>query len=186
MKITSYYPVIMTNDVAGTAAFYTTHFGFSPRFTSDWYVHLQSEDAEHVALAILDGRHETVPAAGRGTVAGTILNFEVEDPDAVYRSVQAAGLPILLPLRDEDFGQRHFITADPNGVLIDVIKPIPPSERSRSSTRPARCRSAERLAQCVTILGAMPRKGPGSASSMLPTAGREWRPWYTEANRGRQ
>jgi hypothetical protein len=31
------------------------------------------------------------------------------------------------PLRDEDFGQRHFITADPNGVLIDVIKPIPPS-----------------------------------------------------------
>jgi len=29
--------------------------------------------------------------------------------------------------RDEDFGQRHFITADPNGVLIDIIKPIPPS-----------------------------------------------------------
>lgn len=32
-----------------------------------------------------------------------------------------------LALRDEDFGQRHFITRDPNGVLIDVIKPIPPS-----------------------------------------------------------
>ncbi|MEM9268600.1 MAG: glyoxalase, partial [Pseudomonadota bacterium] len=28
---------------------------------------------------------------------------------------------------DEPFGQRHFITQDPNGVLIDVIKPIPPS-----------------------------------------------------------
>ena len=28
---------------------------------------------------------------------------------------------------DEPFGQRHFITADPNGVMIDVIKPIPPS-----------------------------------------------------------
>jgi hypothetical protein len=26
------------------------------------------------------------------------------------------------------FGQRHFITRDPNGVLIDVIKIIPPSE----------------------------------------------------------
>ena len=32
-----------------------------------------------------------------------------------------------MPLRDEAFGQRHFITADPNGVLIDVIKPIPPT-----------------------------------------------------------
>ena len=42
--------------------------------------------------------------------------------------MQAAGLPILRTLRDEPFGQRHFITADPNGVLIDVIKPIPPSE----------------------------------------------------------
>ncbi len=30
-------------------------------------------------------------------------------------------------LRSEELGQRHFITADPNGVLIDVIKPIPPS-----------------------------------------------------------
>ena len=27
----------------------------------------------------------------------------------------------------ERFGQRHFITADPNGVLIDVVTPIPPS-----------------------------------------------------------
>ena len=41
--------------------------------------------------------------------------------------MQAAGLPVLRTLRDEDFGQRHFITADPNGVLIDVIKPIEPS-----------------------------------------------------------
>ena len=52
----------------------------------------------------------------------------VEDPDALYAEFQAAGLPILQTLRDEDFGQRHFITADPNGVLIDVIKPIPPTE----------------------------------------------------------
>jgi hypothetical protein len=45
----------------------------------------------------------------------------------VHEAAVAAGLPILLSLRDEDFGQRHFITGDPNGVLIDIIKPIPPS-----------------------------------------------------------
>lgn len=127
MKITSYYPVIMTRDVGTTAAFYQTHFGFAPQFASDWYVHLRSRDNGSVNLAILDGRHETVPEQARGLVSGLLLNFEVEDPDAVYRDVQAAGLPILTDLRDEPFGQRHFITADPNGVLIDVIKPIPPS-----------------------------------------------------------
>jgi catechol 2,3-dioxygenase-like lactoylglutathione lyase family enzyme len=128
MKVTSYYPVVMTGDVAGTAAFYRSHFGFVPLFTSDWYVHLQLEDNPSVNLAVLDGSHETIPEAARGQVAGgLLLNFEVDDPDAVNERLQAAGLPILLPLRDEAFGQRHFITRDPNGVLIDIIKPIAPS-----------------------------------------------------------
>ena len=127
MKVSSYYPVIMTGDVAGTSDFYIRHFGFKALFSADWYVHLQSTDNEHVTLAILDGTHETIPEGGRGTVSGLLLNFEVEDVDGIYQRLKAAGLPIRLDLRDEDFGQRHFITSDPNGVLIDVIKPIPPS-----------------------------------------------------------
>ena len=127
MKSTSYYPVIMTDDVAGTAAFYCEHFRFEALFTSDWYIHLQSSEDEKVTLAVLDGQHETIPAEGRGRVSGLLLNFEVEDVDTVYDRLRAAGLPILKAIQDEDFGQRHFITADPNGVLIDVIKPIPPN-----------------------------------------------------------
>jgi catechol 2,3-dioxygenase-like lactoylglutathione lyase family enzyme len=127
VKVTSYYPVIMTADVAGTAAFWQAHFGFVPLFSADWYVHLQLESDPSVNLAVLDGQHNTIPEVGRGRVSGLLLNFEVEDPDAVHDRLQAAGLPILLPLRDEAFGQRHFITSDPNGVLIDIIKPIPPS-----------------------------------------------------------
>lgn len=128
MKVTSYYPVIMTDAVAETAAFYSEHFRFRPLFEADWYVHLQSRDDAAINLAVLKGDHETVPAAGRGRVGGLILNFEVDDPDGEYARLKAAGLPILQELRDEEFGQRHFITADPNGVLIDIVKPIAPSE----------------------------------------------------------
>ncbi|MET2830871.1 VOC family protein [Mesorhizobium shangrilense] len=127
MKTTSYYPVLMTGDVAGTAAFYVEHFDFKPLFESDWYVHLQSVDSKRVNLGIVQGDHETIPQEGRGRTSGLLINFEVADPDAVYARATAAGLPILRTLRDEPFGQRHFITRDPNGVLIDVIKPIPPS-----------------------------------------------------------
>jgi catechol 2,3-dioxygenase-like lactoylglutathione lyase family enzyme len=128
MKVTSYYPVVMTADVAGTADFYRAHFGFVPLFTSDWYVHLQLAGEPSVNLAVLDGSHDTVPAPARGqAVGGLLLNFEVEDVEAVHDRFAAAGLPILLSLRDEAFGQRHFITRDPNGVLIDIVKPIPPS-----------------------------------------------------------
>jgi len=129
MKCTQYYPVLMTTDVAATARFYQENFRFKVLFDADWYVHLQSEEDEKVNLAVLDQSHETIPEAGRGKGAdGLLLNFEVEDVDAVYEDAKANGLPILQELRDEAFGQRHFITRDPNGVLIDVIKPIPPSE----------------------------------------------------------
>ena len=57
------------------------------------------------------------------------MNFEVDDVDAEYeRLIKKAGLPLHLDIRDEAFGQRHFITSDPNGVLIDIITVIPPSE----------------------------------------------------------
>lgn len=127
MRSTAYYPVLMTGDVAGTASFYVEHFRFRPMFSSDWYVHLRSSEDRRVNLGIVHGDHETIPAAGRGRTSGLLINFEVKDPDAVFARAVAAGLPILLPLRDEPFGQRHFITVDPNGVLIDVIRPIPPS-----------------------------------------------------------
>lgn len=127
MKITSAYTVLMVEDVAATAAFYVRHLPFRPLFEADWYVHLQSTSDPAVNLAILQGDHETIPQVARGRASGVLLNFEVEDVDAVHAQMVASGLPILLSLRDEEFGQRHFITTDPNGVLIDIIKPIPPS-----------------------------------------------------------
>lgn len=128
MKTTSYYPVLMVDDVTATAAFYINHFRFRSLFDSDWYVHLQSAEDESVNLAILQGDHETIPEEGRGRASGMLINFEVEDVDAIHDRLVAEGLPILRSLRDEAFGQRHFITLDPNGVLIDVIKQIPPSD----------------------------------------------------------
>lgn len=127
MKLTQYYPVICTADVAGTAAFYQRHFRFAPAFASDWYVHLTSTADPGVNLAILDYRHETIPEGFRKPSQGILINFEVEDVDDEYALAREAKLDIRLPLRDEAFGQRHFIVADPNGILIDVIKPIPPS-----------------------------------------------------------
>ncbi|WP_342039393.1 hypothetical protein [Gracilibacillus kekensis] len=53
--------------------------------------------------------------------------MEVEDVDVYYkRMIKDQELPLLLDIRDEPFGQRHFITEDPNGILVDVITIIPP------------------------------------------------------------
>ncbi|MEM9248191.1 MAG: VOC family protein [Pseudomonadota bacterium] len=127
MRVTQYYPVIQSDAVAHTAAFYKTHFGFRAAFEAEWYVHLQSETDPSVNLAIVQSDHETIPAPSRGASTGMILNFEVENVDAVDEQLRSEGVPVAKPLVSEPFGQRHAIYRDPNGVLIDVITPIPPS-----------------------------------------------------------
>lgn len=128
MKITSLYPVIMSHDVAASAAFWTAHFPLTVTFDSPWYVSLKTTQAACFEMAFLDPQHPSVPADFRGKVSnGLIINLEVEDVDDEYQRLCQAGLPMLVNLRTEDFGQRHFITVDPNGVLIDVIAPVLPS-----------------------------------------------------------
>lgn len=129
MNLNSFYPVLAVNNVAASRDFYIKHFGFELTFEADWYVSLKlNQHPRQYELALVDYAHPTMPPAFRKPVQGLILNFEVEDVEAEYaRLIKHAGLPLHLDIRSEEFGQRHFITADPNGVLIDVITVIPPS-----------------------------------------------------------
>ena len=121
--LSSFYPVLMSTNVAQASEFYVRHLGFEVVFEADWYVSLKRDQWE---LAILAHDHATIPADFRSPVNGLLLNFEVEDVDAEYtRLVTDAGLSERLSIRSEDFGQRHFIIEAPDGVLIDVITPIP-------------------------------------------------------------
>lgn len=125
MELTSFYPVICTDKVAESRDFYVRLFGFEVTFEADWYVSLRRGPYE---LALLDHTHPTLPESYRDRAAGLLLNFEVGDADAEWeRLVEGEGLKPELPLRSEDFGQRHFIVTDPGGVLIDVIQPIEPA-----------------------------------------------------------
>jgi catechol 2,3-dioxygenase-like lactoylglutathione lyase family enzyme len=129
-RLGGFYPVLATRDVAASRDFYTRHFGFEVTFEADWYVSLRRPDAPQYELALLDHAHPSLPEGHRAALrGGLLLNFEVGDVDSEHqRLVAEAGLPEVLPLRTEEFGQRHFIVAAPDGVLIDVITVVPPSE----------------------------------------------------------
>lgn len=126
MKWNSVYPVLLTSEVAETADFYRNHFGYSVTFSADWYVSLKRDQWE---LAILDQDHSTIPESYRGVAAaGVLINVEVSDVDAEYdRLVTKGSLEAVVPIRSESFGQRHFIVAGPDGVLLDVISPMEPT-----------------------------------------------------------
>lgn len=139
MQLLSSYPVVLTDHVRTARDFFTTHFGFDVTFDSDWYVSLKHRDAPHYELAFLRHDHDTIPATGRARAQGILLNFEVADATREWDRLRATGAPVLLPIRDEAFGQRHFILEGPGGVMIDIIENIAPAAEFASSygTAPA-------------------------------------------------
>ena len=128
MKIESAYPVICTDKITESRVFYMKNFNFKITYEEDWYVSLRSEKSPEYELAFLDYQHPSIPEEYRQPTKGLLLNLEVAKVDQEYDRLKKEGLPMLLDLKSEDWGQRHFITKDPNGLLVDVIQNIPPSE----------------------------------------------------------
>lgn len=127
MNPQSIYPVIGTDQIAVSRDFYTSHFDFDIVFEADWYVSLKSRSNPAYELALLDYRHSSLPEAYRQPARGVLINIEVSDVDEIYTQLKENGLPMILELKSEEWGQRHFITRDPNGILIDVIQNIAPT-----------------------------------------------------------
>ena len=126
MKPNSIYPVIGTDKIIASRDFYTRYFNFEIVFEADWYVSLKSRSNPNYELALLDYRHQSLPEAYRQPARGIVINVEVDNVDEVYNQLKENGLPMVLEIKSEQWGQRHFITHDPNGILIDVIENIPP------------------------------------------------------------
>jgi catechol 2,3-dioxygenase-like lactoylglutathione lyase family enzyme len=122
------FPTICTDAVAEVRDFYCDHLDFEAGFDSGWYVQLASIDDPTRQLGIVERTHATVPEEFRTSPAGVLISIELDDVDDVHQRIVAAGHKIVLDLRSEDFGQRHFMTVDPAGTLVDVITQIEPSD----------------------------------------------------------
>lgn len=126
MRTQSFYPLLQVPEVEPAARFYEQHLGFSRVFSSDWYIHLRATSEVPFELALIVPDHETIPTQGRGVTKNMMLSFYVDDARSEHERLVSAGVEIVQPLRDEVFGQRHFIAADPNGILLDIITAIEP------------------------------------------------------------
>lgn len=97
-------------------------------FETDWYVQLQSPTDVNLQLGLVARDHPSVPGRFRERPRGVLVTIEVDDVDAIHSRAGARGLEIVYAMRDEPWGQRHFMTVDPDGLAVDVVKVIPPSQ----------------------------------------------------------
>jgi uncharacterized glyoxalase superfamily protein PhnB len=66
-------------------------------------------------------RGENPPAVERSIS----LTVEVADVDRAHQEAVMRGYSILYPLTDEPWGVRRFHVADPNGVVVNVMRHLP-------------------------------------------------------------
>jgi catechol 2,3-dioxygenase-like lactoylglutathione lyase family enzyme len=123
----SLFPDICTDDVAASRDFYVALLGFRVAFEIEWYVQLQSPADPNLQLAFVRRGHASVPAGFGDAPRGVLVTVETKDVDAVHAHARAIGAEIVHALRDEVWGQRHFMAKDPNGLLVDVVQLIPPA-----------------------------------------------------------
>lgn len=120
---------LCSDKLAESRDFYVSLLGFEVNYDSDWYVQLRSPGNAETGLGIIDRRNELVPPPFRSAPTGIYLTFVVPDVDAVFVQAKALGLTIVQEPRNEFYGQRRFLTVDPNGCLIDICSPWSEDER---------------------------------------------------------
>ena len=120
----SSFPVFIVDDLSAAQAFYTRHFGFNVAFENEWYLHLVTETGVQIGFMLPEQPtqpeifHHAYPGKG------VIFSIEVENADAAYIHAREHHLNVVLDLRAEDWGQKHFSVEDPNGLYIDVVETI--------------------------------------------------------------
>ncbi len=129
----SLFPVFVTRKLLEEKNFYCEMFGFSVVFEADWYIQLHFPRASGPPLELafmtpdMTGQDKSIQRTFSGD--GVILTLEFAAVDKIYANLrrQSALNPLVLDLRDEPWGQRHFIFKDPSGILVDVVQQIAPS-----------------------------------------------------------
>lgn len=118
------FPVMVTDELDKIKRYYETVFAFESVFYDpEFYLHLKSPNGA-VQLGFLRSAHASQPEFLQRDMQreGYVISFEVRDAEQAYRLAQAQQLELAMPLKDEVWGQRHFILKDPAGFYVDVVQ----------------------------------------------------------------
>lgn len=122
VAVTRLLPNICTDRMEETRDFYIKLLGFVVGFEHQgWYTQMASPTNPQLQVGIVRRNHEFTPKTFQQPAQGVIISAQVEDVDAAYSEVLKRGISIEFELRDESFGMRRFMVADPNGVLVNVF-----------------------------------------------------------------
>jgi predicted enzyme related to lactoylglutathione lyase len=123
MKVIRIVPNLSSEALGASRDFYAAMFDLVVSAeVDDWYLQLMPESDARLNIGFLEPDSELF--AGRSASwrpSGVVLTIHVDDVDEAYERAQRLGAEIAAEIRDEDYGQRHFLVVDPNGVVLNVM-----------------------------------------------------------------
>jgi catechol 2,3-dioxygenase-like lactoylglutathione lyase family enzyme len=112
MTVRRVMPVLTVPDMAAARDAYVSVLGLNEVMNLGWIVTLADDELRHqVSLMTKDKTAPVNPA----------VSIEVDDVDAAYQAAVDAGVTVVHPLSDEEWGVRRFFFQDAAGNVINVL-----------------------------------------------------------------
>jgi catechol 2,3-dioxygenase-like lactoylglutathione lyase family enzyme len=112
MTVRRVMPILTVPDVETASDAIVAVLGLHEVMNLGWIATFADDDLRHqVSLMTRDATARVNPN----------VSIEVDDVDSAYRAAVDAGLTIVHPLSDEEWGVRRFFFADPAGNVVNVL-----------------------------------------------------------------
>jgi predicted enzyme related to lactoylglutathione lyase len=126
MRVIRIVPNLSSEAFVASRDFYAAMFDLVVSVElDDWYLQLMAESDTMLNIGFVKPDHELF--AGRTASSGTygvVLTVHVDDVDEAYKRANKLGAEIAAEIRDEEYGQRHFLVVDPNGLVLNVMSAL--------------------------------------------------------------
>jgi uncharacterized glyoxalase superfamily protein PhnB len=124
IEINAMFPVMVAVNLEELKQYYESVFGFSAVFYDpSFYFHLVSPKSG-AQLGFLLPDHATQPEFLHPVMFtdGYVISLEVRDAAQAYAEAEDMNLNVVMDLKEEAWGQIHFILQDPAGFRVDVVQ----------------------------------------------------------------
>jgi catechol 2,3-dioxygenase-like lactoylglutathione lyase family enzyme len=115
MTVQRVMPILTVTDPEASRDALVQLLGLREVMNLGWVVTLADDQLRHqVSLMTKDATAPVNP----------MVSIEVDDVDAAYQAALKAGVTIVHPISDEEWGVRRFFFADPSGNVVNVLSHI--------------------------------------------------------------
>ena len=123
MKVIRIVPNVSSEDFAASRDFYRAMFDLEVSVElDDWYLQLMPASDSRLNIGFVKPDSDLFNGRDRPSgPSGLVLTVHVDDVDEAYERAKRLGVEVPTEIRDEEYGQRHFVAVDPNGLLLNVM-----------------------------------------------------------------